>query len=106
MRRIRRYVSAALALSTRSLQQLGRGMPQPHAMRRLYFLTALVVLLLDRVTKWMVEGHIELHDTIQVIPGFFRLTHVQNRGAAFGLFAESPSEWKVGVLVLFSVIAL
>jgi signal peptidase II len=81
-------------------------MPQPHAMRRLYFLTALVVLLLDRVTKWMVEGHIELHDTIQVIPGFFRLTHVQNRGAAFGLFAESPSEWKVGVLVLFSVIAL
>ena len=81
-------------------------MPQPHAMRRLYFLTALAVLLLDRVTKWMVEGHIELHDTIQVIPGFFRLTHVQNRGAAFGLFAESPSEWKVGVLVLFSVIAL
>ncbi len=79
---------------------------RPHAMRRLYFLTALVVLALDRTTKWLVEDHIELHDTLQVIPGFFRLTHVQNRGAAFGLFAESPSEWKVAVLVLFSLVAL
>ena len=81
-------------------------MKRPHAMRRLYFLTALVVLVLDRVTKWLVEGSIALHDTVAVIPGFFRLTHVQNRGAAFGLFAESPSEWKVGMLVLFSLVAL
>src|SRR5438067_13422791 len=80
--------------------------PQPHAMRRLYFLTALVVLVLDRVTKWLIEGRIELHDTIQVIPGFFRLTHVENRGAAFGLFADSPSEWKITLLVLFSILAL
>ena len=79
---------------------------RPHAMRRLYFLTALVVLALDRTTKWLVEDRIELHDSLQVIPGFFRLTHVQNRGAAFGLFAESPSEWKVAVLVLFSLVAL
>ena len=81
-------------------------MTRPHAMRRLYFITALVVLVLDRATKWLVEDRIALHDTLQVIPGFFRLTHVQNRGAAFGLFAESPSEWKVAVLVLFSVVAL
>ncbi|HTK94512.1 MAG TPA: signal peptidase II [Terriglobales bacterium] len=81
-------------------------MPQPHAMRRWYLLTSVIVLVLDRVTKWMVSENIALHDTIQVIPGFFRLTHVQNRGAAFGLFAESPSEWKVGLLVLFSVVAL
>jgi signal peptidase II len=31
---------------------------------------------------------------------------VENRGAAFGLFAESPSEWKIAVLVLFSLVAL
>src|SRR4029079_14788660 len=39
-------------------------------------------------------------------PGLFRITHVQNRGAAFGLFADSPSEWKVALLIMFSVIAL
>jgi signal peptidase II len=75
-------------------------------MRRNYFVISLVVLVLDRLTKWLVETNISLHDTIQVIPGFFRLTHVENRGAAFGLFAESPSEWKVGMLVLFSLVAL
>jgi signal peptidase II len=79
---------------------------RPHAMRRFYFAAALVVLVLDRITKWLVEDRIGLHDSIPVIPGFFRLTHVQNRGAAFGLFAESPSEWKIALLVLFSLVAL
>jgi signal peptidase II len=79
---------------------------RPHAMRRFYFAAALVVLVLDRITKWLVEERIGLHDSIPVIPGFFRLTHVQNRGAAFGLFAESPSEWKIALLVLFSLVAL
>ena len=41
-----------------------------------------------------------------MVPGFFRLTHVQNQGAAFGLFSDSTSEWKVAVLILFSIAAL
>jgi len=76
------------------------------ATRSFHFVIALLVLVLDRAAKWMVARDISLHDTIQVIPGFFRLTHVENRGAAFGLFADSPSEWKITVLVLFSVVAL
>ncbi len=81
-------------------------MPQPHAMRRYHFLLTLLVLLLDQGTKSLVRHHISLHESIPVVPGFFRLTHVQNRGAAFGLFADSPSQWKVGLLVLFSLLAL
>src|SRR5438477_10965469 len=77
-----------------------------HAMRKFHFLIAVSVLFLDRVAKWVIAKEIPLHDSIQVIPDFFRLTHVENRGAAFGLFAESPSEWKVAVLVLFSLVAL
>src|SRR5262249_37300806 len=50
--------------------------------------------------------NINLHDSISVLPGFFRLTHVENRGAAFGLFSDSPSEWKIAVLILFSLVAL
>src|ERR1700756_3960074 len=75
-------------------------------MRKLHFLIALFVIVLDRLAKLVVERKIPLHDGIQIIPGFFRLTHLENRGAAFGLFADSPSPWKIGVLVLFSVIAL
>jgi signal peptidase II len=76
------------------------------AVRGFHFLIALLVLCLDREAKWIVARNISLHDTIPLIPGFFRLTHVENRGAAFGLFADSPSQWKIAVLVLFSILAL
>ena len=60
-------------------------------MRKYFFVIAIaVVLLLDRLAKWAVASNIALHDSVAVIPGFFRLTHVQNTGAAFGLFADSP----------------
>jgi signal peptidase II len=67
---------------------------------------ALLVVLLDRWTKRLVAAHIVIYSHIQVIPGFFRLTHTENTGAAFSLFADSPSHWKVGLLVGFSVIAM
>ncbi len=74
--------------------------------RTLHFLIAALVVVLDRTAKWAVASNISLHDNIQIIPGVFRLTHVENRGAAFGLFADSPSEWKIAALVLFSIVAL
>jgi signal peptidase II len=88
------------------LERLPTAMTQPHLMRRFHLLIALSVVLLDRVTKWVVAQNIPLHDGKQVIPGFFRITHVENRGAAFGLFADSPTQWKIAMLVLFSIVAL
>lgn len=75
-------------------------------MRKYHFLIALLVIALDRLTKWTIAYKLSLHDGIQVIPGFFRIIHTENAGAAFGIFADSPSPWKVGLLILFSVIAL
>ncbi|HYL96342.1 MAG TPA: signal peptidase II [Terriglobales bacterium] len=75
-------------------------------MRKYHFLIAALVVVFDRLAKWIVDKNIALHESVAVVPGFFHLTHVENRGAAFGLFAESPSEWKIAVLVLFSLVAL
>jgi signal peptidase II len=75
-------------------------------MRKYFFFIAAAVLLLDRLAKWAVASNIPLHDSVTVIPGCFHLTHVENTGAAFGLFAESTAQWKIGALVSFSVIAL
>ncbi len=75
-------------------------------MRKYHIIIAALVVALDQFTKWLVAQRISLHDSVDVIPGLFRLTHVQNQGAAFGLFSESPSEWKVAMLILFSVAAL
>jgi len=75
-------------------------------MRKYHFLIALLVVALDRLTKWTIAHKLSLHDSIQVIPGFFRIIHAENPGAAFGIFADSPSPWKVALLILFSVVAL
>jgi signal peptidase II len=81
-------------------------MSQPRAMRKFYLLIALIVVLLDRFTKWLVAKDIPLYETRKIVRGFFYLTHVENRGAAFSLFADSPGEWKIAMLVLFSIVAL
>src|SRR6476646_898607 len=69
-------------------------------------LIALAVLLLDRITKWAIAQTIPLEDTISIIPRFFRLTHLENTGAAFSLFADSSSPFRTTLLIAFSVAAL
>ena len=51
----------------------------------LFSLTAILVVIFDQLTKFWIRSNLALG---QSIPdhGFFRITHVQNSGAAFGLF--------------------
>jgi signal peptidase II len=79
---------------------------KPTSARTLHFLLALLVILLDRWTKRLVAARIALYSHIQIIPGFFRITHTENTGAAFSLFADSPSHWKTAMLIGFSLVAM
>jgi len=74
--------------------------------RTAHFLLALLVVLLDRWTKHLAATRIAMYAPIQIIPGFFNLTHTENTGAAFSLFADSPSRWKTALLICFSVVAM
>jgi signal peptidase II len=74
--------------------------------RAFYLVIALIVVLLDRWTKNVAAHRIALYSHIQIIPGFFQLTHTENTGAAFSLFADSPAPWKTAMLIAFSAIAL
>lgn len=80
-------------------------MTQP-TVRTFHFLVALLVVLFDRWTKRLVAAHIAMYTHIQIIPGVFRLTHTENTGAAFSLFADSPSHWKTTLLIGFSIVAM
>ena len=64
--------------------------PAPRKLPWLLLLSA-VIITLDRITKSIVSSHIALGDGILVIPGFLRITHWLNEGAAFSLFADSAS---------------
>jgi signal peptidase II len=74
--------------------------------RTIHFLLALLIVLLDRWTKRLVAARIGMYSQIQIIPGFFRITHTENTGAAFSLFADSPSHWKTVLLIGFSLVAM
>jgi signal peptidase II len=65
-----------------------------------------VVLVLDQLTKYVVEARIRLYDVITVIPGFFNLTHVRNRGAAFGILADLPASWRSAFFVTITIVAV
>jgi len=70
-------------------------------------LLALIVIVLDRLSKDWIVHHINPGYAINVIPGSFRLTHVLNTGAAFSLFADSLSPIVVrNSLIGFSIVAV
>lgn len=71
-----------------------------------YLLISFGVFLLDQVSKFVVRQMMPLHEGRVIIPGFFNLTHVRNRGAAFGILSDSPSPMRELLLILFSVGAL
>ena len=60
---------------------------------RLLFLPALAVIVLDQATKVAVISSLRLYGSITVIPGFFNLVHVRNRGIAFGLLSQLGATW-------------
>lgn len=70
-------------------------------------LTAGLVFVLDQVTKWLVLCHIHEHQEIPVLGGFFTLTLVFNRGAAWGMFARfSHSNALLAAFSILTVLGL
>lgn len=50
-----------------------------------YALTAFLIFISDRVSKWMVMQRMVEGQSIPLIPPAFYLTYVRNTGAAFGI---------------------
>jgi signal peptidase II len=75
-------------------------------MRKSQFLIVAAVIALDRLTKWLVIRHLPEAHEIPVIPGVFQLSHWENTGAAFSMFADSSSPLRTLGLIGFAVAAL
>jgi len=68
----------------------------------IYLIIALIVLILDQVTKWLVKTNMALHETIPVLGDFFVLTSHRNKGAAFGILQGQQTFFLI-VTVIFLV---
>lgn len=68
---------------------------------------AIFVLGLDQLTKWIVKQQFNLHESIEVLGDFFRLTFIYNENAAFGIsLGERFPYGIVSVLVIGLLIYL
>ncbi|MGH7246635.1 MAG: signal peptidase II [Pseudomonadota bacterium] len=75
--------------------------------RRLFpFTIAVIVVVLDRITKWLIRTQVSAWDNIVVIPNFFSIVHAENRGAAFGLLSEATGAWRNFLLIGLSLAVL
>lgn len=67
--------------------------------------TGLFVLLLDQLTKLCVMATIPLYSARTILPGFFDLVHIRNRGAAFGFLNRHDIEWQFWLFFLATLVA-
>ncbi|MGM9986589.1 MAG: signal peptidase II [Bacillaceae bacterium] len=63
-----------------------------------YYLLALIVILVDQFTKWIIVKTMALGESIEIIPSIFYITSHRNTGAAWGILA--------GKMVFFYIITI
>lgn len=71
-----------------------------------YFLFILVLMAADQAAKIVISRTVELTKSHPVIPGFFNITRIHNRGAIFGAFNLSNNRAVFIALTAASLLAL
>jgi len=71
-----------------------------------YFLFILFWILIDQATKLIVARSVNLYESVRIIPGFFNITVIHNKGAIFGFFSQTGNQLVYVLLTLASFAAL
>lgn len=64
------------------------------------------IIIPDQITKAVIQQKYVLWDTEAVIPGFFNLVHVLNKGAAFGFLNRPDTNWQIWFFVAVTIFAV
>ena len=78
-------------------------MSATRGLRGPYVWIAAAVVVLDQVTKLLVDRLMALHESHDLLDGVLRLTYVRNRGAAFGILSDAELPYQA---ILFSALSL
>ena len=77
-------------------------MPDATNMRK-WLLLALIIVVIDQITKFVIMQKFVLHETLYVT-SFFNLVRVHNTGAAFSLLANAGG-WQRVFFIVVAVVA-
>ncbi|MBI5328622.1 MAG: signal peptidase II [Deltaproteobacteria bacterium] len=69
-------------------------------------LVSITIVILDQLTKAIITSYLSLHQSIEVISGFFNIIYIRNPGAAFGLFSSGSESLRILFLTGVSIAAL
>lgn len=70
-----------------------------------FFISALLVIVLDQITKYIVVNNMTLGESIPIINNVFHLTYILNPGAAFGMFADNRLFF-IGIAIIVIMVVL
>ena len=72
----------------------------------MFYLIAIIWLVLDQVSKYYVMNHFAIGESVSVIQNVFHLTYIINRGAAFGMLTNQRWFFLVVAFILIIVYAI
>ena len=73
---------------------------------KIVFSLLVFIILLDQISKFIVDRTMALNHSIPVIQNLFSLTYIRNTGAAFGILAGSDAAFRLPILIVFSLLAI
>ena len=65
------------------------------------FSTALIIILIDQITKFLIKINFQLNQSLPLIKNIFHLTYIRNFGAGFGILQQQ--KW---ILIFISIIVI
>ncbi|MBA4358982.1 MAG: signal peptidase II, partial [Desulfovibrio sp.] len=69
-------------------------------------LLAAAIIVPDQISKAVIQQKYALWASEPVLPGFFNIVHVLNKGAAFGFLNRPDTDWQIWFFVAVTVAAV
>lgn len=70
-----------------------------------YYILAIIVIIIDQWTKWLIDKRMELYESIPIIENFFYITSHRNKGAAWGILqGQMAFFYIITVVVIVGII--
>ena len=79
-------------------------MPKNNENYLIVLIPAIIIILTDQISKFIIRYSMELNSSIPLIKNFLHMTYVTNTGSAFGLFKDKNILFIILSLIVAAVI--
>ena len=74
--------------------------------RAIILIVFLISLILDQLTKYLIQTKMVLHQSITISENFFHITYILNKGAAFGILSDRSESFRTPFFIVISILAI